>query len=83
MVTTGGRRLLDFTSGIGVTSTGHCHPKVVAAVQQQAANLIHAQINIYYHRPILELVERFARWYRPGWTSSSLATVARKQLRRR
>ena len=30
-----GRRYLDFTSGIGVTSTGHCHPKVVAAAQKQ------------------------------------------------
>lgn len=32
-----GSRLTDFTSGIGVTNTGHCHPKVVAAIQKQAA----------------------------------------------
>jgi 4-aminobutyrate aminotransferase len=55
--TSDGRRYLDFTSGIGVTNTGHCHPRVVAAVQAQAAKVIHAQINIYYHRPILELIE--------------------------
>lgn len=31
-----GRRHLDFTSGVGVTSTGHCHPRVVEAVREQA-----------------------------------------------
>lgn len=38
-----GEKYLDFTSGIGVTSTGHCHPAVVKAVQEQAAKLVHAQ----------------------------------------
>jgi len=52
-----GRRYLDFTCGIGVTNTGHCHPRVVAAIQEQAASLLHGQINILYHRPVLELVE--------------------------
>jgi len=51
-----GAKYLDFTCGIGVTSTGHCHPAVVAAIQQQASNLIHGQINIIKHKPILELV---------------------------
>lgn len=41
-----GTRYTDFTSGIGVTNTGHCHPRVVAAVQAQAAKLLHGQINI-------------------------------------
>lgn len=41
-----GSRYLDFTSGIGVTNTGHSHPRVVAAIQDQVANLIHGQINI-------------------------------------
>jgi 4-aminobutyrate aminotransferase len=52
-----GRRYLDFTSGIGVTNTGHCHPKVVAAAQAQAGKLIHAQVNNYYHLPLLELTD--------------------------
>ncbi len=52
-----GRRYLDFTSGIGVTNTGHAHPRVVRAVQEQAGRLLHAQVNIYYHRPLLELAE--------------------------
>jgi 4-aminobutyrate aminotransferase len=51
-----GSRYLDFTCGIGVTNTGHCHPKVVQAVQEQAARLLHGQVNIVYHRPLLELV---------------------------
>ena len=55
--TTDGRRLLDFTSGIGVTSTGHSHPRVVKAIQDQAARLIHGQVNIVYHQPLIELTE--------------------------
>jgi 4-aminobutyrate aminotransferase len=53
-----GRRYLDFTAGIGVTSTGHCHPKVVEAVQKQAATLIHGQYTTVMHRPLLTLSER-------------------------
>jgi 4-aminobutyrate aminotransferase len=56
-----GSRHLDFTSGIGVTNTGHCHPAVVAAAQAQVAKVIHAQANIVYHRPMLELVEELSR----------------------
>jgi 4-aminobutyrate aminotransferase len=43
---TDGKEYLDFTCGIGVTSTGHCHPKVVAAIREQAGLLLHGQINI-------------------------------------
>ena len=53
-----GRRYLDFTAGIGVTSTGHCHPKVVAAAQKQVATLVHGQYTTVMHRPLLELTER-------------------------
>ena len=52
-----GTRYLDFTSGIGVTNTGHCHPKVVRAIQEQAAKLLHGQVNIIFHPPLLELAE--------------------------
>jgi len=54
---TEGRRFLDFTCGIGVTNTGHAHPRVVKAIQEQAAKLIHGQANIVYHKPMLELVD--------------------------
>ena len=51
-----GRSYLDFTCGIGVTNTGHCHPRVVAAIREQAGLLLHGQANIVYHKPLLELV---------------------------
>lgn len=53
-----GREYLDFTAGIGVTSTGHCHPRVVEAAQRQVATLIHAQYTTVMHRPLLDLVDR-------------------------
>jgi 4-aminobutyrate aminotransferase len=40
---TEGRKMLDFTSGIGVTNLGHCHPAVTKAAQAQAATIVHAQ----------------------------------------
>src|ERR1700710_1758852 len=52
------RRYLDFTAGIGVTSTGHCHPRVVEAAQRQDGTLIPRQYTTDMHRPLLTLVER-------------------------
>jgi len=52
-----GTAYLDFTCGIGVTNTGHCHPRVVEAIRKQAGLLLHGQINIVLHKPILELIE--------------------------
>jgi len=52
-----GQRYLDFTSGIAVTNTGHCHPRVVKAIQDQAAKMIHTQINVYSHAPAFRLTE--------------------------
>jgi 4-aminobutyrate aminotransferase len=51
-----GKAYLDFTCGIGVTNTGHCHPKVVEAIRKQAGLLLHGQANILTHKPLLELV---------------------------
>lgn len=50
-----GSRYIDFTSGIGVTNTGHCHPRVVAAIQAQAARLLHGQMNIVIPPSVVEL----------------------------
>lgn len=61
-----GKQYLDFTSGIGVTSTGHCHPKVVKAIQDQAEKLLHGQFNIYFHRPLLDLIEGLRPIVPPG-----------------
>ena len=59
--TVDGQRYLDYTCGIGVTNTGHAHPRVVAAIADQAARGIHLQQNIVYHQPGLELHERLPR----------------------
>lgn len=56
-----GTRYTDFTSGIGVTNTGHCHPRVVQAIQQQAAQFLHAQVNIYYHDGLFALSDALRR----------------------
>jgi 4-aminobutyrate aminotransferase len=63
--TIGGERYLDYTCGIGVTNTGHAHPRVAAAIAEQAAKIIHAQQNILYHKPGLELHQRLPRTF-PG-----------------
>ena len=65
LVTVDGDRYLDYSSGIGVTNTGHAHPRVVAAIQGQAAKLLHGQQNIVYHEPGLRLHERL-RHVLPG-----------------
>ena len=49
VTTTDGTVYLDFTSGVGVTNTGHCHPRVVAAIREQAGRFVHAQVNVYWH----------------------------------
>ena len=52
-----GESLLDFTSGIGVVNTGHCHPAVTNAIKEQAENLIFSQINCAAHNKVFELTE--------------------------
>lgn len=51
-------RYLDFTSGIGVINTGHCHPQIVKAVQDQAANLLFGQMNIVLPPVMLKLAQK-------------------------
>jgi len=60
LYTVDGRKLLDFTCGIGVTNTGHAHPRVVAAVQAQAAKILHAQVNVVYSEPLIALSHELA-----------------------
>jgi 4-aminobutyrate aminotransferase len=55
-----GNEYLDFTSGIAVCNTGHCHPKIVEAIQRQAANLIHMCGSDFYHLPMIRIAERLA-----------------------
>lgn len=53
-----GNSWLDFTSGIGVTGTGHCHPTVVEAVREQAGKLIHGQYTTISHAGMHTLTDR-------------------------
>jgi 4-aminobutyrate aminotransferase len=55
-----GNRFLDFTAGIAVCSTGHCHPRVIGAVQQQAAKLLHMSGTDFYYAPQGELAKKLA-----------------------
>src|SRR6516162_1671513 len=56
-----GNLFLDFTAGIAVTNTGHCHPEVVAAIRDQAGKLIHMSGTDFYYRPQIDLAEKLAR----------------------
>lgn len=58
--TTDGQRYLDATSGIGVLSTGHCHPTVVKAVQEQATKISHAQQSCYYNSTVNALIDKLS-----------------------
>jgi len=56
-----GNIFYDFTSGVGVINTGHCHPKVVKAIQEQTANLMHFAGTDYYYESQSLLVEKLAK----------------------
>ncbi|HXN97770.1 MAG TPA: acetyl ornithine aminotransferase family protein [Candidatus Acidoferrales bacterium] len=55
-----GNSFLDFAAGIAVVSTGHCNPAVVAAIQKQAAELIHMSGTDFYYPNMVELAEKLA-----------------------
>ena len=56
-----GNEFLDFSSGIAVTSTGHCHPEVVAAIQKQAGELIHMSGTDFYYESLVTLADRLSK----------------------
>src|SRR5579859_7571056 len=55
-----GNLFLDFAAGIAVVSTGHCHPRVVEAIQKQAAELIHISGTDFYYPGLAELAQRLS-----------------------
>jgi len=58
VVDVNGHEYLDFTGGLGAASTGFAHPKVAAAIAEQAGRIIHSQINVYHHDLLQPLVEK-------------------------
>lgn len=75
-----GRKFLDFTCGIGVTNTGHCHPRVVEAIREQAGSFIHAQANIVIHKPMLQLIEELRKITPPSIDSYYFANSGAEAL---
>jgi 4-aminobutyrate aminotransferase len=66
VTTTAGDRYLDFSGGIAVTSTGHSHPHVTAAIAEQAKRFVHAQANVYTHDLMQPLAAKLAELSPPG-----------------
>jgi len=56
-----GNEFIDFAAGIAVTSTGHCHPEVVAAIQKQAGELIHMSGTDFYYEQLVTLSDRLSK----------------------
>jgi 4-aminobutyrate aminotransferase len=56
-----GNEFFDFSAGIAVTSTGHCHPHVVSAIEKQARELIHMSGTDFYYESMVSLAERLSR----------------------
>jgi 4-aminobutyrate aminotransferase len=56
-----GNEFFDFSAGIAVTSTGHCHPHVVEAIQKQAAELLHMSGTDFYYESMVELATRLSK----------------------
>src|SRR5258707_1031576 len=56
-----GNRFLDFNAGIAVVATGHCHPQVVRAIQEQAARLIHMSGTDFYYEGFVALAEKLSQ----------------------
>eukprot|EP01060_Flectonema_neradi_P017855 TRINITY_DN246_c4_g1_i1.p1 TRINITY_DN246_c4_g1~~TRINITY_DN246_c4_g1_i1.p1 ORF type:complete len:479 (+),score=102.68 TRINITY_DN246_c4_g1_i1:59-1438(+) len=87
---TNGETYLDVTSGIAVLSTGHCHPRVVEAVREQAGKCLHAQLNCFQsHTQLDELVQKLDRitpdnidTFFPDTTGSQAIEAAVKMCRR-
>eukprot|EP01137_Pigoraptor_chileana_P005784 Opistho-2@49322 len=82
IVTDQGEKILDFTSGIGVTNTGHCHPRIVEAAQKQVATLIHGQCSLAFHDQMITLTDKLLEVVPKGldsfyfWNSGAEAVEA-------
>ena len=66
VTTVDGHEYLDFAAGIAVNSTGHCHPKVTAAIAAQAERFVHAQTNVFTHDLLEPLAAKLDEITPPG-----------------
>ncbi|EJN35511.1 4-aminobutyrate aminotransferase family protein [Pseudomonas sp. GM78] len=71
---TDGKRYIDFVGGIGVLNLGHCHPRIVEAIREQATRLTHYAFNAAPHTPYLELMDRLAAFIPVDYPVSGMLT---------
>src|ERR1700686_5218785 len=72
-----GKRYLDFVSGLGVNALGHAHPRIVKAIREQAAKIIHVS-NLYYHEyqgPLAEKLCKLSRLNRAFFSNSGTEAI--------
>ncbi|MFJ2338336.1 aspartate aminotransferase family protein [Pseudomonas protegens] len=69
-----GKRYIDFVGGIGVLNLGHCHPRIVSAIQQQATRLTHYAFNAAPHGPYIEFMQRLANFIPVSYPVSGMLT---------
>ena len=71
---TDGKRYIDFVGGIGVLNLGHCHPRIVEAIRDQATRLTHYAFNAAPHVPYIELMDRLAAFIPVDYPVSGMLT---------
>ncbi|KJZ67003.1 2-aminoadipate transaminase [Pseudomonas fluorescens] len=71
---TDGKRYIDFVGGIGVLNLGHCHPRIVEAIREQATRLTHYAFNAAPHVPYLELMDRLTAFIPVNYPVSGMLT---------
>ncbi|MCK8684078.1 2-aminoadipate transaminase [Pseudomonas umsongensis] len=71
---TDGKRYIDFVGGIGVLNLGHCHPRIVEAIREQATRLTHYAFNAAPHTPYVELMDRLAAFIPVDYPVSGMLT---------
>ncbi|WP_392885368.1 aspartate aminotransferase family protein [Pseudomonas migulae] len=71
---TDGKRYIDFVGGIGVLNLGHCHPRIVEAIREQATRLTHYAFNAAPHVPYLDVMDRLAAFIPVDYPVSGMLT---------
>ncbi|NBB57698.1 aminotransferase class III-fold pyridoxal phosphate-dependent enzyme [Pseudomonas sp. ODNR1LW] len=71
---TDGKRYIDFVGGIGVLNLGHCHPRIVEAIREQATRLTHYAFNAAPHTPYIDLMERLNAFMPVDYPVSGMLT---------
>lgn len=71
---TDGKRYIDFVGGIGVLNLGHCHPRIVEAIREQATRLTHYAFNAAPHMPYIELMDRLTAFIPVDYAVSGMLT---------